>query len=129
MTEKIEAPIFTKEMGKAIISQVYCRPDQFFEAGAVLLDIETDKVILEVTAPCHCTVEKLNVEQGQEVFSKQLLGEINVDENYIPEERQEPEIQTPTSESVQSKPFLSGIMGVILGFVLGVIVTIGVYGG
>lgn len=73
MTETVRAPEFTKEMEPAIVSCVYFEVGDYVEADSVLLDVETEKVTLELSAPVGGVVTEVNFNPGESLISGQIL--------------------------------------------------------
>lgn len=72
----------------------------------VLVEIETDKVVMEVYAPCDGVLQQISCEPGEEVAGSQLLGSVDASAQPTPETPDssptpEPE---PSSESVPVAP-------------------------
>ena len=85
------------EMGESIVEAtvgawVKNEGDQI-EAGETILELETEKVNLEVTAPATGTLETVNIEEGEIVNVGTILGTINT------ESIEKIQIQNNTSDS------------------------------
>ena len=71
------------EMGESIVEAtvgawVKNEGDQI-EAGETILELETEKVNLEVTAPATGTLETVNISEGEIVNVGTVLGTINTE--------------------------------------------------
>lgn len=77
MTIKIIVP----EMGESVIEATVCqwlkKEGDFVEAGEALVELETDKVNLEVGAKSAGVLAKITVPEGQDVKVGDVLGLIN----------------------------------------------------
>ncbi|MCL4270520.1 MAG: 2-oxoglutarate dehydrogenase complex dihydrolipoyllysine-residue succinyltransferase [Anaerolineales bacterium] len=75
--------IIVPEMGESVIEatvrQWLKKEGDFAEAGEALVELETDKVNLEVVAKASGVLEKIKVGEGQDVKVGEVLGSINED--------------------------------------------------
>lgn len=75
--------IIVPEMGESVIEatvrQWLKKEGDFVEAGEALVELETDKVNLEVGAKASGVLAKINVGEGQDVKVGDVLGSINAD--------------------------------------------------
>lgn len=75
--------IIVPEMGESVIEatvrQWLKKEGDFVESGEALVELETDKVNLEVVAKASGVLEKIKVGEGQDVKVGAVLGSINAD--------------------------------------------------
>ncbi|MGF1765318.1 2-oxoglutarate dehydrogenase complex dihydrolipoyllysine-residue succinyltransferase [Aliivibrio kagoshimensis] len=76
MTIEILVPDLPESVADATVATWHKQPGDFVERDEVLVDIETDKVVLEVPAPEAGVLEAIVEEEGATVLSKQLLAKI-----------------------------------------------------
>jgi 2-oxoglutarate dehydrogenase E2 component (dihydrolipoamide succinyltransferase) len=76
MTIEILVPDLPESVADATVATWHKRPGDMVERDEVLVDIETDKVVLEVPAPESGILESILEEEGATVLSKQLLARI-----------------------------------------------------
>lgn len=76
MTIEILVPDLPESVADATVATWHKKPGDFVERDEVLVDIETDKVVLEVPAPEAGILEAIVEEEGATVLSKQLLAKI-----------------------------------------------------
>jgi 2-oxoglutarate dehydrogenase E2 component (dihydrolipoamide succinyltransferase) len=74
MTIEIKAPQFPESVAEGTIASWHKQPGQPVKQDELLVDIETDKVVLEVVAPCDGQLSKVLVPAGSTVQSLQLLA-------------------------------------------------------
>ena len=70
----ILVPELPESVADASVATWHKHPGDFVERDEVLVEIETDKVVLEVPAPVSGTLEELIEDEGATVLSKQLIG-------------------------------------------------------
>jgi len=90
MTIKIIVPEMGESVIEATVHQWLKKEGDFVEAGEALVELETDKVNLEVGAAASGALAKINVQDGQDVKVGDVLGLINED------------VKQPVSSTVQS---------------------------
>lgn len=93
MTIEILVPDLPESVADATVATWHKKVGDFVTRDEVLVDIETDKVVLEVPAPDSGVLESILEEEGSTVLSKQLLARIK--EGAIAGE--------PTSDSTDTK--------------------------
>lgn len=76
MTIKILVPDLPESVADATVATWHKQPGDAVSRDEVLVDIETDKVVLEVPAPDDGILEAIIEEEGATVLSKQLLAKI-----------------------------------------------------
>ncbi len=76
MTIEILVPDLPESVADATVATWHKQPGEAVERDEVLVDIETDKVVLEVPAPEAGVLEAITEEEGATVLSKQLLAKL-----------------------------------------------------
>lgn len=95
---EIFVPDLPESVADATVATWHKKPGDLVERDEVLVEIETDKVVLEVPAADSGILESILEEEGATVLSKQLLGRIYLsDSTGIPAEVKE------TTESAPAK--------------------------
>ena len=74
---KIVVPILPESEDSAVISTLYVHEGETVTEGQVLLEVETSKVVLEVTAVATGVISGVIVSQGDYVNSEQALMDLN----------------------------------------------------
>ncbi|TOF17953.1 2-oxoglutarate dehydrogenase complex dihydrolipoyllysine-residue succinyltransferase [Vibrio parahaemolyticus] len=78
MTIEILVPDLPESVADATVATWHKQPGDTVERDEVLVDIETDKVVLEVPAPEAGVLEAILEVEGATVLSKQLLAKLKV---------------------------------------------------
>ncbi|WP_087016431.1 2-oxoglutarate dehydrogenase complex dihydrolipoyllysine-residue succinyltransferase [Thaumasiovibrio subtropicus] len=76
MTIEILVPDLPESVADATVATWHKQPGDAVERDEVLVDIETDKVVLEVPAPEAGVLEAIVESEGTTVLSKQLIGKL-----------------------------------------------------
>ncbi|EOD79048.1 dihydrolipoamide succinyltransferase [Grimontia sp. AD028] len=76
MTIEILVPDLPESVADATVATWHKKPGDAVSRDEVLVDIETDKVVLEVPAPDDGVLEAIVEEEGATVLSKQLLAKL-----------------------------------------------------
>lgn len=74
MAIEIKVPIFPESITEGSIATWYKKPGEAVKRDEQLVDIETDKVVLEVSAPADGTLEKILKEKGETVKTQEVIG-------------------------------------------------------
>jgi 2-oxoglutarate dehydrogenase E2 component (dihydrolipoamide succinyltransferase) len=76
MSIEIKAPTFPESVQEGSIATWHKKPGEIVARDDLLVDIETDKVVLEVVAPADGTLEKTHKEEGETVLSNEVIASI-----------------------------------------------------
>ncbi|SDI70105.1 2-oxoglutarate dehydrogenase complex dihydrolipoyllysine-residue succinyltransferase [Billgrantia gudaonensis] len=76
MATDIKAPTFPESVAEGTVAAWHKKPGDSVERDELIVEIETDKVVLEVVAPEAGTLSEVTVEEGETVASEQVLGKI-----------------------------------------------------
>ncbi|NOG30801.1 2-oxoglutarate dehydrogenase complex dihydrolipoyllysine-residue succinyltransferase [Halomonas sp. TBZ9] len=74
MATEIKAPTFPESVAEGTVAAWHKKPGDSVERDELIVEIETDKVVLEVVAPEAGTLSDVMVEEGDTVASEQVLG-------------------------------------------------------
>ncbi|MCC8406788.1 MAG: 2-oxoglutarate dehydrogenase complex dihydrolipoyllysine-residue succinyltransferase [Rickettsia endosymbiont of Sceptobius lativentris] len=77
MSVKIIVPSLGESVTEATIAKWYKKEGDSVKTDELLLEIETEKVTLEVNAPCNGTIGKISKNDGANVAVGEEIGEIN----------------------------------------------------
>jgi len=77
MTEKILVPVLGESISEATISKWFKSKGENINADESLVELETDKVSLEVPSPIKGTVTEINFKDGDTVEVGAVLGEVS----------------------------------------------------
>jgi 2-oxoglutarate dehydrogenase E2 component (dihydrolipoamide succinyltransferase) len=78
MATEIKAPVFPESVADGTVATWHKKVGEFVGRDQVLVDIETDKVVLEVLAPADGVVSAIHCNEGDTVLSNQVLGMFEV---------------------------------------------------
>ncbi len=81
MAEDIKSPVFPESVFEGTLSNWLKKEGESFKQDEILAEIETDKVVIEVTAPKDGTIEKIIIPEGTTIKSSEVIGNFNVVEN------------------------------------------------
>ncbi|WP_369308373.1 2-oxoglutarate dehydrogenase complex dihydrolipoyllysine-residue succinyltransferase [Providencia rettgeri] len=100
---EILVPDLPESVADATVATWHKKPGDSVQRDEVLVEIETDKVVLEVPASEAGVLEAIVEDEGATVLSKQLLGRIRLgDSTGIPAEVKEPQQATPAQRQTAS---------------------------
>lgn len=96
MTIEIKAPTFPESVADGTIATWHKKPGEAVARDELLVDIETDKVVLEVVAPTAGVLTEIMKGEGATVLSEELIARI--------EEGATAAASTPTAAAPASAP-------------------------
>ncbi|MFZ1392489.1 MAG: biotin/lipoyl-containing protein, partial [Dokdonella sp.] len=76
MSLEIKVPVLPESVSDATIATWHKKPGDAVKRDENLVDLETDKVVLEVPAPADGILKSISAEAGATVTSGELLGVI-----------------------------------------------------
>ncbi|MDT8449780.1 MAG: biotin/lipoyl-containing protein, partial [Wenzhouxiangellaceae bacterium] len=76
MSTEIKVPNLPESVSDATVAKWHKKAGDSVERDENLVDLETDKVVLEVPAPADGVLESIDVEEGETVGEGDLLGKI-----------------------------------------------------
>ena len=101
MSTEIKVPVLPESVADATVALWHKKPGDSIRRDENLVDLETDKVVLEVPSPVDGVVSKISRDSGETVTSGELLGLI---EEGIVEAVQESTEAAPPADSVEATP-------------------------
>lgn len=116
MTIEVKVPVLPESVEDAVIAAWHKKPGDTLRRDENLLDLETDKVVLEVPSPVDGVLKEIKAEAGATVLSNDLLALIE-EGAAAAEETQEPETTAakepaaepaPKAEKANSEPAKTG---------------------
>ncbi|OOF68335.1 2-oxoglutarate dehydrogenase complex dihydrolipoyllysine-residue succinyltransferase [Rodentibacter caecimuris] len=81
MTTEILVPDLPESVADATVATWHKKVGDSVKRDDVLVEIETDKVVLEVPASCDGILTEILQSEGETVLSKQILGKISAPQN------------------------------------------------
>ncbi|HKK55358.1 2-oxoglutarate dehydrogenase complex dihydrolipoyllysine-residue succinyltransferase [Marinobacter sp.] len=74
MSIEIKAPVFPESVAEGTIATWHKQPGEACSRDELIVDIETDKVVLEVVAPADGAIEEVMKAEGDTVESGEVIG-------------------------------------------------------
>ena len=74
---EIKVPVLPESISEATVALWHKKPGESVQMDDVIVEIETDKVVLEVPAEESGVLDEIIAKEGETVTEKQLLGTIN----------------------------------------------------
>ncbi|MBU2952531.1 2-oxoglutarate dehydrogenase complex dihydrolipoyllysine-residue succinyltransferase [Marinobacter sp. F3R08] len=74
MSTEIKAPVFPESVAEGTVATWHKQPGEACARDELIVDIETDKVVLEVVAPADGVIEEIVKNEGDIVESGELIG-------------------------------------------------------
>ncbi|MGD8832824.1 MAG: dihydrolipoamide succinyltransferase, partial [Pseudomonadales bacterium] len=96
----IKAPTFPESINEGTVAVWHKRPGEPVARDDLLVDIETDKVVLEVVAPGNGALTEILKDEGEIVESEEVIARFEASEQSLPTPPPEPQ---PAAESPQPK--------------------------
>ena len=107
MKIEIKAPTLPESVPDGTIATWHKGVGETVKRDELLVDIETDKVVIEVVAPCDGTLEKITRNTGETIVSDELIGSLSDELASTSKSTQEQVAQTPSELPAESDPILS----------------------
>lgn len=99
MSIDVKVPVLPESVTDATVATWHKKPGDFVKRDENLVDLETDKVVLEVPAPADGVLESITVEAGDVVEANQVLGVVK--EGEIPAEKAEESVAPKASSGAK----------------------------
>jgi len=77
MTTEIKAPTFPESVQDGVVANWHKQPGEAVSRDELLVDIETDKVVLEVVAPTDGVLGEIIKGAGETILSNEVIGVIS----------------------------------------------------
>ena len=77
MTVEIKAPAFPESVADGVVSAWHKGPGDSVARDELLVEIETDKVVMEVVAPAPGVIEVIRVAEGETITSEAVLATLS----------------------------------------------------
>ena len=103
MTEKILVPVLGESITEATVSKWLKNEGESIVADEPIVELETDKVNLEVPAPSNGVLSEIKFKNGDTVEVGAVLGEISSSEQEIKPVKKTPVEKKPTEKKLQEK--------------------------
>ena len=110
--KEIKVPVLPESITEATVAAWHKKPGDYVELDDVIVEIETDKVVLEVPAEEAGVLSEITAEEGETVSEQQVLGLINDEADS--KDEQSKETQDQSEEKVEeSSPIQNNELEVI----------------
>lgn len=73
---EIKVPPLGESISEATIASIVKKAGTSVKTDELIIEIETDKVTLEINAPCNGTIESFSIKEGDTVTVGQVIGQI-----------------------------------------------------
>jgi len=93
---EVKVPVLPESISEATVAVWHKKPGDFVELDDVIVEIETDKVVLEVPAEDSGVLTEIRAKEGETVGEQQVLG-------ILEKKSQDDSKETPTAESDSTK--------------------------
>ncbi len=103
----IKAPTYPESISEGTVAVWHKRPGEDVSRDDLLVDIETDKVVLEVVAPDHGTLTEILKDEGEIVESEEVIARFEVraaEKPSAPPEPGPPAEAATTPDTVSASP-------------------------
>ncbi len=97
-SHEIKVPVLPESVSDAVVISWYKQPGDYIERDEPIVDIETDKVVLEVPAPASGFLKEIIEPDGATVIGLQILGHLTEGA----QKNQPDNMANTTSEATQS---------------------------
>ena len=77
MTVDIKIPEFSESISEGTISTWLKKVGDYVDEGETLVEIETDKVLLEIPSPVSGVIEKIIKNENEIVNSNEVVGQLS----------------------------------------------------
>ena len=99
--KEIKVPVLPESITEATVAAWHKKPGDYVELDDVIVEIETDKVVLEVPAEEAGVLSEITAEEGETVSEQQVLGLI--DDEAGSEDEQSKETQDQSEEKLEER--------------------------
>ena len=105
MSIEIKAPTFPESVQDGTIATWHKKPGEAVSRDELIVDIETDKVVLEVVAPADGSLSEIIKGEGDTVLSNEVIAKFVEGAAAAPAENKEAKAEAPAAET---KPAAGG---------------------
>ena len=106
---EVLVPELPESVADATVATWHKQPGDFVERDEVLVEIETDKVVLEVPATASGILKEIIEDEGATVLSKQLLGQLEEGDAPAAAKEEAPAAEAP-AETADASPSVRRLM-------------------
>lgn len=96
--KEIKVPILPESINEATVAAWHKKPGDYIELDDVIVEIETDKVVLEVPAEESGVLTEISAEEGETVTEQQVLGLMDDEASSEDKKSSENQEETPAQD-------------------------------
>ncbi|MBL4585369.1 MAG: 2-oxoglutarate dehydrogenase complex dihydrolipoyllysine-residue succinyltransferase [Pseudomonadales bacterium] len=104
MSTEIKAPVFPESVADGEIATWHKQPGEAVLRDDLLVDIETDKVVLEVVAPADGVLSAIIKGEGEVILSGEVIGQFEVGAGAEAPAAAEPVAEAPAAVQAEAMP-------------------------
>lgn len=101
--KEVNVPELSESVSEAVLLEWQKNPGDAVREGDVLTSVETDKIVLEVYAPCDGVLKSIRVKEGASVAAGDALAEID-DTAKVPAAAEKPKADSPKPAAAEKAP-------------------------
>ncbi len=101
MSQEIKVPNLPESVSDATVAKWHKKPGESISRDENLVDLETDKVVLEVPAPADGVLKEISAEEGETVTEGQVLGLLEEGEAKAADDKSEAESDEDKDDSAK----------------------------
>ena len=101
--KEIKVPILPESINEATVAAWHKKPGDYIELDDVIVEIETDKVVLEVPAEESGVLNEISAEEGETVTEQQVLGLMDDEASSEDKKSSENQEETPAQDEKTEK--------------------------
>lgn len=99
MSIEIKAPTFPESVADGTVATWHKKPGEAVKRDDLIVDIETDKVVLEVVAPADGSIAEIIKGEGETVLSNEVIAKFVAGAVAAPAPTAEPAVKAETTEA------------------------------
>jgi len=99
MSVEIKVPNLPESVSDAVVAKWHKQPGDYVERDENLVDLETDKVVLEVPAPAGGILQSITADAGETVTEGQALGELEEAEAPEKDDKKDDQAQNDSEQA------------------------------
>ena len=77
----LKSPVYPESITEGTIAKWHKQPGETFAKDDILVEVETDKIVLEIAAPCDGELKEILYPEGDTVAGETVLGRISEQKN------------------------------------------------
>jgi 2-oxoglutarate dehydrogenase E2 component (dihydrolipoamide succinyltransferase) len=101
---EVKVPVLPESISEATVALWHKQPGDLVQVDDVIVEIETDKVVLEIPAEEAGVLSEIIAQEGQTVGAQQILGLISEDSDNQDSDTEESESEPQAEEETKSMP-------------------------